>query len=49
MDAIDEDQRFVRIGAGTLQGQAWLSAWLAVHEQDSAIPASDTTGKRHAH
>lgn len=31
LDAIDEDQRQVRISAGTPQGKSWLKAWAASH------------------
>ena len=31
LDAIDEDQRQVRITAGTARGQHWLTAWAAAH------------------
>jgi tRNA threonylcarbamoyladenosine biosynthesis protein TsaE len=37
LDAIDEDQRLVRISAGTQQGQLWLTHWAA----KSSVGAND--------
>lgn len=37
LDAIDEDQRLVRISAGTERGQQWLQAWPIAKAGDHAL------------
>jgi tRNA threonylcarbamoyladenosine biosynthesis protein TsaE len=36
LDAIDEDQRQVRISAGTARGLQWLQAWTLAGASDHA-------------